>query len=203
MKIFISSVEAGYQDYRAVVQEAVETLGHEVIRAADLPTSAQTPQQGCLAGVRRSDVVILLSGQECGRLSSRGRPRPTRSTGRPERSSPCLSSSSQGSNVGHGSRRFSTRWRLGHRTISDVIRRSWAVEGARSNGRCTSMSLRCLPARRRADRPGRRSRIHAVAHEGRARRQPQGARDGARRRRTTCEEDAPPRMDDPMVYSTP
>jgi len=72
MRIFISSVEAGYQRYRAAAQQAVEILGHEVIRAEDLPTSAQTPQQGCLAGVRRADVVILLMGQEYGEVQQSG-----------------------------------------------------------------------------------------------------------------------------------
>jgi Domain of unknown function (DUF4062) len=72
MRIFISSVEAGYQRYRAAAQWAVEALGHEVIRAEDLPTSAQTPQQGCLAGVRRADVVILLMGQEYGEVQQSG-----------------------------------------------------------------------------------------------------------------------------------
>ena len=39
MKVFISSVIAGYEAYRAVVQTAVETLGHEVIRAEDFGAS--------------------------------------------------------------------------------------------------------------------------------------------------------------------
>jgi Domain of unknown function (DUF4062) len=72
MRVFISSVEDGYQHYRAAVQRAVETLGHQVIRAEEMPTSAQTPQQGCLAGVRRADVVLLLMGGEYGAVQQSG-----------------------------------------------------------------------------------------------------------------------------------
>jgi hypothetical protein len=72
MKVFISSVEAGYQHYRAVAQEAVQTLGHQVLRAEEWPTSAQTPQQACLAAVRDSDLVVLLIGSQYGAVQQTG-----------------------------------------------------------------------------------------------------------------------------------
>jgi hypothetical protein len=60
VKVFISSLISGYEPYRTAVVEAVETLGHQVLRAQDFPATPGTPQQACLAGVRESDLVVLL-----------------------------------------------------------------------------------------------------------------------------------------------
>ena len=66
MKVFVSSLIGGYEEQRAAAQEAIETLGHEVVRAEDFPASAGTPQQACLAAVRDSDLVVLLMGERYG-----------------------------------------------------------------------------------------------------------------------------------------
>jgi hypothetical protein len=66
VRIFISSVIGGYEPYRAAAAEALETLGHQVVWAEDFPASAATPQQGCLAAVRQSDLVVLLIGSRYG-----------------------------------------------------------------------------------------------------------------------------------------
>lgn len=66
MKVFISSLVGGYGHYRAAAHEAIETLGHQVVRAEDFPASAGTPQQACLAAVRDSDLVVLLIGERYG-----------------------------------------------------------------------------------------------------------------------------------------
>jgi len=66
VKVFISSLIGGYERYRAAAHEAVEILGHQVVRAEDFPASAGTPQQACLAAVRDSDLVVLLSGERYG-----------------------------------------------------------------------------------------------------------------------------------------
>jgi Domain of unknown function (DUF4062) len=66
VKVFISSLIGGYEPYRAAAQEAIETLGHQVVRAEDFPASAGTPQQACLAAVRDSDLVVLLMGERYG-----------------------------------------------------------------------------------------------------------------------------------------
>jgi Domain of unknown function (DUF4062) len=63
VKVFISSPIGDYGHYRAAAQEAIETLGHQVVRAEDFPASAGTPQQACLAAVRDSDLVVLLMGE--------------------------------------------------------------------------------------------------------------------------------------------
>lgn len=72
MKVFISSVISGYEEYRAAVQEAVETLGHEVIRAEDFGASSSSPRVACLAGVRQADLVILLLGSRYGAVQASG-----------------------------------------------------------------------------------------------------------------------------------
>jgi len=66
MRIFVSSLIGGYEEYRAAAREAVETLGHQVVRAEDFPASAGTPQQACLAAVRDSDLVVLPMGEHYG-----------------------------------------------------------------------------------------------------------------------------------------
>jgi len=66
MKVFISSLIGGYEHYRAAAREAIETLGHQVVRAEDFPASAGTPQRACLAAVRESHIVVLLVGGRYG-----------------------------------------------------------------------------------------------------------------------------------------
>jgi hypothetical protein len=72
VKVFISSLISGYQPFRAAVVDAVETLGHQVIRAEDFPALPGTPQRACLAAVRESDAVVLLIGEHYGSPQSSG-----------------------------------------------------------------------------------------------------------------------------------
>lgn len=66
MKIFISSVISGMEDYRSAAREAAENLGYSVTAAEDFGASPSSPQQVCLAGVRDADVVVLLLGARYG-----------------------------------------------------------------------------------------------------------------------------------------
>lgn len=66
MKVFISSVIAGYEHVRAGAAKAVETLGHTLLRSEDFPALSGTAQQACLAAVRESDLVVLLLGERYG-----------------------------------------------------------------------------------------------------------------------------------------
>ena len=63
MKIFLSSVISGMEEYRAAARQAAETLGHTVTAAEDFGASPLSPQQVCLAGVRDADLVVLLLGE--------------------------------------------------------------------------------------------------------------------------------------------
>jgi Domain of unknown function (DUF4062) len=66
LKVFLSSVISGMEDYRSAVRRAAETLGHTVTAAEDFGASPLTPQQVCLAGVRDADMVLLLLGARYG-----------------------------------------------------------------------------------------------------------------------------------------
>jgi hypothetical protein len=66
VRVFVSSLISGYEPYRVAAAEAVETLGHQVVRAEDFPASPGTPQQACLGAVRDSDLVVLLIGERYG-----------------------------------------------------------------------------------------------------------------------------------------
>lgn len=66
VKVFISSVITGMEDYRAAARQAAETLGHTVTAAEDFRASPQTPQQVCLGAVRDADVVVLILGVRYG-----------------------------------------------------------------------------------------------------------------------------------------
>lgn len=66
MKVFISSVIAGFEAEREAAASGVRALRHDVIRAEDFGARAETPQQACLDGVRQADVVLLLLGSRYG-----------------------------------------------------------------------------------------------------------------------------------------
>lgn len=66
MKVFISSLIGGFETYRDAADEAIRMLGHEVVRAENFPASARSPQEACLAGVRDSDVALLILGDRYG-----------------------------------------------------------------------------------------------------------------------------------------
>jgi hypothetical protein len=72
VKVFISSLIAGYAHHRTAAQQGAETLSHHVVRAEGLPASSGTPQQACLAGVRESDAVLLLMGARYGAVQPSG-----------------------------------------------------------------------------------------------------------------------------------
>ena len=66
MKVFISSVISGSESYRDAAADAITSLGYEVIRAEDLGAVASSPQEACLAGVRKADMTVLLLGERYG-----------------------------------------------------------------------------------------------------------------------------------------
>lgn len=72
MRVFLSSVIAGYGDFRTAAADAITTLGYEVSRAEDFGASAATPQQACLAAVREADLVVLVLGSRYGARQNSG-----------------------------------------------------------------------------------------------------------------------------------
>ena len=72
MKVFVSSVITGLESFRDAAVSAVSILGYETVRAEDFPASSQSPQQACLAAVRRCDAVVLLLGAAYGQAQRSG-----------------------------------------------------------------------------------------------------------------------------------
>jgi hypothetical protein len=72
VKVFLSSVIGGFEDFRAAARSGAEVLRHQVIAAEDFGASSSTPQQTCLAGVREADVVVLLLGARYGAAQASG-----------------------------------------------------------------------------------------------------------------------------------
>lgn len=66
MKIFISSLITGFEDFRAAARDAIVQLGHEPVMAEDFSAQPTSPQVACLTGLRQSALVILLMGERYG-----------------------------------------------------------------------------------------------------------------------------------------
>jgi hypothetical protein len=72
MQIFISSLITGMEPFRDAAQDAIESLGHEAIRAEDFSAMPTSPQKACLSAVRRSDAVVLILGERYGEVQASG-----------------------------------------------------------------------------------------------------------------------------------
>lgn len=72
MKIFISSLITGMEEFRVAAREAILSLGHEPVMAEDFGARPQSPQIACLEGVRQSALVILILGAGYGAKQATG-----------------------------------------------------------------------------------------------------------------------------------
>lgn len=66
MKVFLSSLIAGFEPLRSAGRAAIVTLRHEPIMAEDFGAQPNSPQIACLSGLRKSDVVVLILGERYG-----------------------------------------------------------------------------------------------------------------------------------------
>lgn len=66
VRVFVSSVIRGLEEFRDAAVRAARSLRHEVKRAEDFGASPASPQEACLAGVRWADVVLLILGERYG-----------------------------------------------------------------------------------------------------------------------------------------
>lgn len=66
MRIFISSLISGFEPQRAAARRAVITLRHDPVMAEDFGAQPNSPQIGCLQGLRGSEMVILILGEDYG-----------------------------------------------------------------------------------------------------------------------------------------
>ena len=72
MRVFISSLISGMGPIRAAAREVVTTLRGEPIMAEDLGAQPHSPQIACLTGLRRSDLVVLILGEQYGAMQPSG-----------------------------------------------------------------------------------------------------------------------------------
>src|SRR3954453_18971198 len=72
MKFFISSLISGFEPYRAAVAGVVKALRHESVMAEDFGALPSSPQIACLDGVRQSDLVLLILGENYGAVQPSG-----------------------------------------------------------------------------------------------------------------------------------
>ena len=67
MRVFVSSVVGGYEEYREAAREAIETLGYvPVVMESTHPSSPVPPREACLTAIGDSEVVVLLLGRRYG-----------------------------------------------------------------------------------------------------------------------------------------
>lgn len=72
MKVFISSVIAGFEPWREAAARAIRTLGYSALRAEEFGASPRSAQRVCLEGVRSADAVVLLLGERYGEPQASG-----------------------------------------------------------------------------------------------------------------------------------
>lgn len=72
MKVFISSVMQGFEEFRDAARDAIKECGHDVVMAEDFPSSPEDSRTACLAGVRNSDLLMLLAGTRYGSETQAG-----------------------------------------------------------------------------------------------------------------------------------
>lgn len=66
MKVFLSSLIADFEDYRAAAVAAVRSLGHEPVTAESFDAGVASPRIACLRGVREADLIVMILGANYG-----------------------------------------------------------------------------------------------------------------------------------------
>ena len=67
LKVFVSSVERGYEQYRTAAREAIEALAYvPVLMESTHPSAPRPSREECLREVEDSDAVVLLLGERYG-----------------------------------------------------------------------------------------------------------------------------------------
>lgn len=72
MRVFVSSVIKGFEEFRDAAASAIRTLGHVPVLAEELGASPDSPQQACLGGVRDADSFVLVLGDRYGHPQASG-----------------------------------------------------------------------------------------------------------------------------------
>ena len=71
MRVFVSSVVRGYEDYRAAAREAIAALDHEPVLMEDPRSASQyPPREVCLGELEQCEVVLFLFGLSYGSVET-------------------------------------------------------------------------------------------------------------------------------------
>lgn len=74
MRVFVSSIVGGYEEYRTAAQDAIKALDHEAVLMERTHPSSPAPSRGeCLREIEDSDVVVLLLGSRYGTPEKSGK----------------------------------------------------------------------------------------------------------------------------------
>lgn len=68
MKVFISSIVSGMEEFRDATAEGISVLGHEPVRAEWFGASSESPRSACLKAARESDALVLILGKRYGEI---------------------------------------------------------------------------------------------------------------------------------------
>lgn len=72
MKVFVSSVVGGFEQYRAVARKAITLLGHTPVMCEDFGARPYSSQHACMTEVDQADVVVLILGANFGYQTETG-----------------------------------------------------------------------------------------------------------------------------------
>lgn len=72
MKVFISSVMGGFEQYRAAARAGVRAVGSNPVMAEDFGARDESSRRACLREVREADVVVLVLGERYGPVLDEG-----------------------------------------------------------------------------------------------------------------------------------
>ena len=74
LRVFVSSVSEGYEQFRATACRLVDALGHEPVLIGETsPALPRSPQRACLSALAACDVVVLMLGAKYGTVQQSGK----------------------------------------------------------------------------------------------------------------------------------
>ncbi|WP_122285580.1 DUF4062 domain-containing protein [Pseudomonas syringae group genomosp. 3] len=72
MKVFVSSVVAGFEQYRAAARKAITLLGHTPVMCEDFGARPYSSQHACMTEVDQADAIVLILGANFGHQTETG-----------------------------------------------------------------------------------------------------------------------------------
>ena len=121
MRVFVSSLIRGHEDWRDATRGAIEALGLQAAMAEDFGASPDPARTECLAAVREADVMVLILGAEYGQPMGSGMSATHQEYREARQSTPVLAFLHAGADPQHDQAAFIREvrdWEDGHYTTS-------------------------------------------------------------------------------------